>query len=44
MESRAASLALAVIVAVPVQSVAGVNVSVVPEMLGTTFASSEVAE
>ena len=43
-ESRAASLALAVIVAVPVQPVAGVSVSVDPEILGVTFASDEVAE
>jgi hypothetical protein len=37
------SLTLAEMLAVPFQLAAGVNVSVVPEMLGVTFEVDEVA-
>ena len=43
-ESTVPSLALMVIVAVPLQLAAGVKVNVVPETLGVTFEVEEVAE
>ena len=43
VESTVPSLTLKVIVAVPLQLAAGVNVSVEPETLGTTFEVDEVA-
>ena len=44
VESSDPSFARAVMLAVPLQPVAGVNVSVVPEILMLTFESDEVAE